>query len=134
VAVLGEASSPKSIVITDLSPDVDETLRVYTNADAALSPARELIESAVEMMIGTARRAKGDEPPAVPAAVVTELRKAVAITAAVLSPRPPDCSGVIREEFLVRLLLRLDDLETDGVQELMIATRTSLDAAWARMQ
>jgi hypothetical protein len=107
--------------------------REFERLDIALSPARDLIMSAVEQMVGHARRAPGDRPPDVPASVIAELNQAVAITAA-MGLRRSACSKVIQDEFLIRLVLKLEDLEANGVSELMTHTRASLDAAWVQMQ
>jgi hypothetical protein len=58
---------------------------------------------------------------------------AVAITAALGLGRSA-CRKVIQDELLIRLLLRLDDLELAGVNDLMQRTRASLDVALVQQQ
>jgi hypothetical protein len=106
--------------------------REFARLDRALGPARELVVQAVDAMVAVAKRAEG--LPDVPPSVIEQLNEAVAITAATGRLPRSACSKVIQDEFLIRLVLRLEDLEADGVSELMSHTRASLDVALARLQ
>jgi hypothetical protein len=85
------------------------------------------------LVIAHARLAPGEDPPDIPPLVLKKLREAVAITAA-LGLQRSACRKVIQDEFLIRLLLRLDDLEVDGLTELMQHTRAALDVASVQQQ
>ena len=83
------------------------------------------------LVIAHARLAPGEAPPNDPLSVLQKLWEAVAITAA-LGLQRSACRKVIHDEFLIRLLLRLDDLEADGITERMQHTRAALDLAWVQ--
>jgi hypothetical protein len=99
----------------------------FERLDAALAPARDLIIRAVDAMVARARRAKS--LPDIPDVALSALNEAISIMAAMGRLPRSGCSKVVEDEFLIRLVLRLEDLECDGITELMAHTRTALDTA-----
>jgi hypothetical protein len=101
----------------------------FAQLDAALRPARELVCNAVDAMVARAQQATGDGlPDIVLPSVIAELHQAIAITAAMGLPRT-DCAKLIISEAEIRLVLKLEELDAEGVSELMANVRASLDRA-----
>jgi hypothetical protein len=78
----------------------------FEEMDAALSPARDLIEQAVTGMIARARRAKS--LPDVPDVVIGSLNDAIAIMAAASGLGRSACVKTIQSEFEIRLVLKFE--------------------------
>jgi hypothetical protein len=93
----------------------------------AMAPVRSLIERAAREMVEHARQAPDIGTPAPPIGVIALLIEAIATMAAVSGLARPKCVEHVRHEFLIRLALRLDELDADGVAELMASVSRSLD-------